>query len=74
MCVRKVAIRARTLAAHHCAEQLWSDALFRVGVKAVGAPSSQSPFPLEQISLKPRACSDQALTEPEDEARVDSRR
>lgn len=40
----------------------------------MGALSSQSPFLLEQIPLKPRARSDQALTEPEDEARVDSRR
>lgn len=51
-----------------------SDALLRVGVRLVGAFSSLSPFLWVHISLQPPAGSDQAFTEAEDEARVDSSR
>ena len=52
MCVRKVDSWARTHAAHHCGEQLVSDALFGVAVRAMDGLSTDSPLRLEQSSLK----------------------
>lgn len=52
MCVRKVDGRARTHAAHHCGEQLLSDALVGVGVRAMDDLSTDSPLILEQSSSK----------------------
>lgn len=42
MCVRKVDGWARTQAAHHCREQLLSDALFGVGVRVMDDLSTDS--------------------------------
>lgn len=57
MCVRKVDGFARTHAAHHCGEQLLSDALFGVGVKAMDDLSTDSTLRLEQSPRKrPTLC------------------
>lgn len=85
MCVRKVAARARTHAAHHCGAQLWSDAFRRVGVSSLGSITSvSSDFWSRFRSNHARthagthagrhARSDQLLKEAGDEARGDSSR
>lgn len=53
MCVRKVDGWARTHAAHHCGEQLLSDAFSGVGERAMDDLSTDSRLRLEQSSPKP---------------------